>query len=53
MWKKFLCRLLGHNRMTTGTRKRICLRCSQQEKLCRYGSLLGWEEVTAIPGSKA
>ncbi len=43
--KEFLCWLLGHDRMTTSTRQRICLRCGQREKLRQYGSVLAWEEV--------
>jgi len=46
--RKFLCRLLGHDRMTTSARQRICLRCGQRERLCQYGSVLAWEEVASV-----
>lgn len=46
--KKLLCRLLGHNHMTTSTRRRVCLRCGAHETLRQYGSVLGWEEVTKV-----
>jgi hypothetical protein len=53
--RQFLCWLLGHDRMTTSTRNRICLRCGTRETLRRYGNVLGWEEVTkaVIRGSRA
>jgi hypothetical protein len=44
--RKLLCRLLGHDCMTTSARRRVCLRCGQQETLRNYGNVLGWEEVT-------
>ena len=43
---KFLCWLLGHDRMTTSTRHRICLRCGTRETLRHFGSTIGWEEAT-------
>jgi hypothetical protein len=42
---KLLCWLLGHDRMTTSARHRICLRCGTRETLRHYGSVFGWEEV--------
>ena len=50
----FLCWLLGHDRMTTSTRQRICLRCGTRETLRHFGNVSGWEEVTksTIPGSR-
>jgi hypothetical protein len=45
--RKLLCRLLGHDRMTTSARQRVCVRCGQRETLRRYGNVLAWEEVTA------
>ena len=45
--KKLMCWLYGHDRMQTRTRLRVCLRCGQREKLCQYGSVLGWEELPA------
>lgn len=45
MVRKLLCRLLGHDRLATGTRHRVCLRCGQRETLRRFGSLLAWEEL--------
>jgi hypothetical protein len=43
--KKLMCWLYGHDRMQTRARLRVCLRCGQREKLCQYGSVLGWEEL--------
>jgi len=37
----FLCWLLGHDRMTTSARQRICLRCGTRETLRHYGVILG------------
>ena len=53
--RKLLCRLLGHDLMTTSARRRHCLRCGQREMLRRYGQLLAWEEVTdaALGGTAA
>jgi hypothetical protein len=53
--RRFLCWLLGHDRMTTSARHRICLRCGQRETLRDLGHVLAWEEVTgaAARGSKA
>jgi hypothetical protein len=53
--QKLLCWLLGHNRMTTSTRQRICLRCGTRETLRHYGQIIGWEVVTkaAVRGSRA
>ena len=53
--REFLCWLLGHDRMTTSARQRICLRCGTRETLRHFGSVIGWEEVTkvAIGGSRA
>jgi len=45
MVRKLLCRLLGHDRLTTGSRHRFCLRCGQREALRRFGSVLAWEEL--------
>jgi hypothetical protein len=44
--RTFLCWLLGHDRMTTSTRQRICLRCGTRETLRHFGNVIGWEEVT-------
>jgi hypothetical protein len=43
--KKLMCWIWGHDRMQTGARKRVCLRCGQREKLQQYGRILGWEEL--------
>jgi hypothetical protein len=43
--RKILCRLLGHDCMTTSARRRVCLRCGLREMLRNYGNVLGWEEV--------
>jgi hypothetical protein len=53
--KKFLCWLLGHDRMTTSARHRICLRCGTRETQRHFGIGVAWEEVTraAIRGSRA
>jgi hypothetical protein len=53
--KKLLCRLLGHDRMTRGSRHRVCLRCGQRETLRRYRHVVAWEELTegAFDGSGA
>lgn len=44
--REFLCWLLGHDRMTTSSRQRICLRCGTRETLRHFGNVSGWEEVT-------
>jgi hypothetical protein len=49
----FLCRLLGHDHMTTSVRHRICLRCGQRETLRSYGDVLAWEEMTAAPARRS
>jgi len=48
---RILCWLLGHDRMTTSARARVCLRCGTRERLRDYGNLLGWEE-TARPARR-
>jgi hypothetical protein len=48
--KRLLCWLLGHDRMTTRARQRVCLRCGTRETLRHYGSVMGWEEVTQTAG---
>ena len=52
---RFLCWLLGHDRMTTSARRRVCLRCGTRENLRLFGSVIAWEEQTkaAISGSRA
>jgi hypothetical protein len=52
---RFLCWLLGHDRMATSARQRICLRCGTRETLRHIGSVLAWEEQvrTTFPGSTA
>ena len=52
--QKFLCWFLGHDRMTTSARQRVCLRCGQRETLRDYGSVRGLEEVSeaAVRGSR-
>ena len=52
--RDFLCWLLGHDRMITSARQRICLRCGTRETLHHFGNVSGWEEVTkaALRGSK-
>ena len=52
--RKILCWFLGHDRMTTSARQRVCLRCGQRETLRDYGNVRGWEEVseTAVRGSR-
>ena len=53
--RKILCWFLGHDCMTTSTRRRVCLRCGQRETLRDYGNVLGWEEVSesAVRGSRS
>jgi hypothetical protein len=43
---KILCRLFGHDCMTTSARRRVCLRCGLRETLRDYGNVRGWEEVS-------
>jgi hypothetical protein len=43
---KFLCWLLGHDRMATSARQRLCLRCGTRETLRYFSSGTGWEEMT-------
>ena len=42
-----LCRLFGHDRMTTSARHRVCLRCGQRERLREFGLVVAWEEMSA------
>jgi hypothetical protein len=51
---RFLCWLLGHDRMTTSARQRICLRCGARETRRYLGIGVAWEVVTraAIRGSR-
>ena len=44
--KQFLCWLLGHDRMTTSTRQRVCLRCGTRETLRDLGHVHAWQELT-------
>lgn len=46
--RNILCRLLGHDRMTTSARSRVCLRCGSRERLRHYGSVSGWEESARV-----
>jgi hypothetical protein len=46
--KALLCWLLGHERLTMGSRHRVCLRCGARETLRRYGSTIGWEEAARL-----
>jgi len=46
--KKLLCRLVGHDLMTTSARARVCLRCGSRERLRHYGSVSGWEESARV-----
>jgi hypothetical protein len=48
--KKLLCRLFGHDLMTTSARRRICLRCGLRETLRQYGSTTAWGEGVPGPG---
>lgn len=41
---KFLCWLLGHDRMTTSAHHRVCLRCGTRETLRNFGNVVAWEE---------
>ena len=52
--RKILCWFLGHDRMATSARQRVCLRCGQREMLRDYGNVRGWEELakTAARGSR-
>lgn len=43
--KQLLCWLLGHDRMTTSTRRRVCLRCGTRETLRQFDHVIAWEEV--------
>ncbi len=47
MINKVLCRLFGHNRMTTN-QKRVCLRCGAREILRKFGKVIAWEVVSEI-----
>ena len=51
--RKLLCWLLGHERMASSARRRVCLRCGKRETLRHLGHVLAWEEVieAAGPGS--
>jgi hypothetical protein len=51
--KKLLCWFLGHDRMTTSARRRVCLRCGQRETLHNYGHVLAWEEAPFVASRKA
>jgi hypothetical protein len=53
--REFLCWLLGHDRMKTSTRQRVCLRCGTRETLRDFGNVSGWEQVAkaAIRASRA
>ena len=44
--KKLMCWIWGHDRLLTGSRLRLCLRCGQREKLRHFGRVSGWEEVS-------
>ena len=46
MIRKLLCRILGHDRMTTRTKWRVCQRCGLKETQRHFGSLLAWEEIS-------
>jgi hypothetical protein len=45
--RRLLCRFFGHDRMTTGARRRVCLRCGLRETLQQYGIVAGWQEAGA------
>jgi len=47
--QRFLCWLLGHDRMPTDSSHRVCLRCGQKEKLRKLGRVAGWIETTEAP----
>jgi hypothetical protein len=53
--KQMLCWLFGHDRMTTSTRQRVCVRCGTRETLRDLGHVRAWEVLTkgAVPASKA
>jgi len=42
---KLMCRILGHDRMSTSSRSRVCVRCGQRETLRDFGHVTGWQEV--------
>jgi hypothetical protein len=44
--RQLLCWLLGHDRMTTSARRRVCLRCGARETLRQFDHVSAWEEVT-------
>jgi hypothetical protein len=44
---KLMCRVLGHDRMTTSSRSRVCVRCGQRETLRDFGHVTGWQEADA------
>ena len=46
--KQLLCWLLGHDRMTTSLRRRVCLRCGTRETLRQFDHLSAWEEVAKV-----
>ena len=43
--KQFLCWLIGHDRMTTSARQRVCVRCGTRETLRQFGQVVAWEEL--------
>jgi len=43
--RRLVCWLLGHDRMVTSARYRVCLRCGLREKRSSYGAVLAWEEL--------
>jgi hypothetical protein len=48
--RRLICRLFGHNHMTSGAAHRACLRCGLRETLRNYGHVRGWEEVPVAAG---
>jgi hypothetical protein len=47
---RLICWLVGHDRMTTASAHRTCLRCGLRESLRNYGHVRGWEVVATKAG---
>jgi hypothetical protein len=51
--RKILCWLFDHDRMTTSTRHRVCLRCGQREMLRYFEHVVAWEEMAPAAVGRA
>jgi hypothetical protein len=45
--RKLLCWFFGHDRMASGSRQRVCLRCGMRETRLMIGQVVAWEDTTA------